>query len=408
MALAFDSLDLPPAEVERRFRWARRRGKPAWLWPEIARPDWRSALAAIERAAADALAGRRAILGSADPEAIGLAGYTSGMGPLLGWWIERGSIAADPLAADLLALHLQHNRIRAERMRGQAVGVAEALADRGIAVALLKGAHSAQAFFPDPGARPASDIDLLVRPDGVASAEAVLAALGLAPGTFGGREASWHPPTPQALPRSLRLLHAEDAWSIDLHWSLDVTAGGGAPVAQLDLGEPMASAARWEPSPGAMVLEQPLLLLYLAAHAGAGLQNLTLLRLTELAFVIRKQPPDWNGLLAAGERTGALGYAWPALSLCEALAPGSVPAPVLEAMARHAPPAVRRIVARLTPATAQRVDRASLAEHFMWVPGWRGRMRQLAADLVPSPSWAGSAAIYRRRAWQLLRGGVSR
>jgi hypothetical protein len=80
---------------------------------------------------------------------------------------------------------------------------------------------------------------------------------------------------------------------------------------------------------------------------------------------------------------------------------------VLGRCAAAAPARVARFVGTLTPATAQRVDRSSLAEHFMWTAGWRGTMRQLAADLAPATrSWRATWSIYERRAWQMLRGRV--
>ena len=134
--------------------------------------------------------------------------------------------------------------------------------------------------------------------------------------------------------------------------------------------------------PDALALEQPLLLLHLAVHAGAGLQNLTLLRLVELHFVIRRDSGEQLAVVARipgnGRANRSLGFAWPALKLCEDLAPGTVPQAVLGKAARHVPPAVLRVVERLTPATAQRVDRASIAEHFMWADGAGGRARQAA------------------------------
>jgi hypothetical protein len=208
------------------------------------------------------------------------------------------------------------------------------------------------------------------------------------------------------------LAHAEDPWSIDLHSSLALFVGAGAPLADLDAAEPLKSRTPWRPCPDAVAPDQPLLLLHLAAHAGAGLQNLTLLRLVELVLVIRQDTASgalaWPEFLEVGERTGALGYAYPALRLSEALAPGVVPAFALERCARLAPASVVRLVATMTPATAQRIDRSSVAEHFMWTRGWGGRLRQIASDVLPAAAWEEVVAIYERRAWRLLRGRFSR
>ncbi len=165
-------------------------------------------------------------------------------------------------------------------------------------------------------------------------------------------------------------------------------------------------------NPRAGVLDQPLLLLHLAAHAGSGWQNLTLLRQVELVLVIRRDLAagrlDWDAFLDLGARTGALAFAYPALWFSEALAPGTVPGAVLDRAAVHAPAAVRRALTRLTPASAQRIDRNSLSEHFMWAPGWRGRLRQLASDILPQTgSWTRLLGLYEERAWRLIRGRVS-
>src|SRR4051812_46554778 len=103
----FTELEMSPAEVRRRFRWARRQGRPAWLWPQVRIEAWREALADIERAVRAALAGQDApALLDGDPAAISVAAYTSGTGPLLGLWAERGRLWTSPVVGSLLALHL--------------------------------------------------------------------------------------------------------------------------------------------------------------------------------------------------------------------------------------------------------------------------------------------------------------
>jgi hypothetical protein len=174
----------------------------------------------------------------------------------------------------------------------------------------------------------------------------------------------------------------------------------------------MASRGRWPVDARAGVLDQPLLLLHLAAHAGAGWQSLTLLRQVELVLVIRQDRAagrlPWQAFLDVGARTGALSYAYPALDLAEKLAPGTVPAEVLGQCAASAPEAVRRALRRLTPATAQRIERNSVGEHFMWAQGWQARLRQLASDLLlAGQDWPEFRRTYEERAWRLIRGRVS-
>jgi len=410
--LPLDSLDLTEEEVRRRFKFARRHGQPAWLWPEVPRDQWNHALRAIAGAAAAILGGKSCFdLADHNADAVGLAGYTSGLGPLLGWWRERGQLAASESVGAMLDLHLRHSRQRTRRMEARAVEAVEELSCRGIDVLVLKGAHTGATYFPEPATRPASDIDLLVGPRHGDAAKAALAALGYRQASVGNFESSWRLPSAARIPRSLRLVHADDPWSIDLHTSLSGQTGG-APVIDLDSARPFANSDRWDAEPRGLVLRQPLLLHQLAIHAGSALQNLTLLRLVELRFVIARDAAsghlDWDEFLVIGRALGSLGHVWPALNLCCDLVPGTVPAVVLRECEAHAPARVRRVIGRLRPANAQRVERTSIAEHFMWAEGLSGHLRQLASDLVPGRSIGVVRNVYGRRTWQLLRGGFSR
>jgi hypothetical protein len=413
MSPAFDSQDISETEVKRRFQWAKRQGNPAWLWPDLSVEAWREALGRIEPVVRAILAHRPARMLDGDPAAIGLACYTSGLGPLLGWWLETGALQASVGVAPVLELHLRHNRLRAARMEAAGVELVGALRERGVAVAVLKGADTARAYFPDPGARPASDIDLLVGGQDAKLAEDILRSAGFLETSRGARESSWRPSSASPLPRALTLVHADDPWTIDLHSALDLFVSAGAPLARLDAARPMDSRRHWTPCPDAVALDQPLLLFHLAVHAGSGLQNLTLLRLVELNLVIRQDTAagalSWDAFLALGEQADLLGFAYPALKLCEDLTPGLIPPSVLARCARQAPDGVVRVVRDLTPATAQRIDRCSVQEHFMWTEGWRGRAAQLVADIAPSTrSWRKLWSIYENRAWRLLRGRFSR
>ena len=409
---AQDDPEISAEEARRRFIWARRQGRPAWLWPDVPVPAWREAMAQIASATAGVLAGAEQAPLQGDPTAIGLAGYTSGMGPLLGLWLERGQLQARPEVAAALARHLTHNRTRTARMRAAAVDLVDLLAEQGVETVVLKGAHTGAAHFPEAGVRPASDIDLLIRTSDMPAAEALLRRAGLSLKSRGRWESSWAQASGPSEPRSLTYVHADDPWTVDLHSSLNIAVGPTTPVAEFDLANPLASRGLWMANPRAGVLDQPLLLLHLAAHAGSGWQNLTLLRQVELVLVIRQDMAagrlDWDVFLEVGAQTGGLAFAYPALRIAEALAPGIVPGAVLDRAAVHAPAAVRSALARLTPASAHRIDRNSLSEHFMWAPGWRGWLRQLASDLVPrTGSWARLLGLYEERAWRLIRGRVS-
>jgi hypothetical protein len=403
--LALDAFDLPPEAVRARFAMAARRGHPTWLWPELSVADWQAAVVDLADAIATILAGRPARITGA-PMAIGIAAYSSGTGPLLGLWLERGLLAADDDVAALLRLHLHHNRLRMAMLTAETPRLATALAARGVRSTLLKGLHTAHAYFPEAGARPVSDIDLLVDAADEPVAAAVLTDLGYVVGRPSRGippQRDWRRPEASEVPCTLNLVHYRDPWSVDMQGSLNRRYAPGAPIARLNElrgGGPTIL--------GAATLPQPLLLLHLAVHAGCGFQNLTLIRLVELILVIRHDGESgalaWPAFLDAGRRAGALGMAFAALQLCEELAPGTVPADILAACRDAAPARLRRLVARLTPATAHRVVRRSFAEKFVWQRTGLGLARQLIAEIVPAQatSLAEAARIYHTRAMKLL------
>jgi hypothetical protein len=410
-AVAF--LNLDDGEFSERRRIARQRGTPAWLWPEVSPADWARALADFRQAIAAILTGKKARLSATDPLTISLACYTSGVGPLLGLWCETGVLKASAEIKAILALHLKHGREREKRVRAQAQRMVSALTKRGIPVIILKGADTAYRYFPVPEARPAADLDLLVPFDWSHAAEAVLADQALIRVGRSARETTWADSRGSREPRSLWLVHCEDPWSIDLHSSLNFAASRGAAVVKLDAAKPFESPERWALDPSAQLLSQPLLLLHLAVHSSGGLHSLTLLRMVEIILVIRRDAASgqlsWDEFVALAARTNGLGAAFPALRMCELLAPGTVPAAVLDKSGKALPDRARAVVDKLEPSTAHRVDRASVSEHFMWVTGIGGWFRQLTSDLAPNAASLRRAwSIYEARAYRLLRGRITR
>ena len=411
-SLPLDGFDLAPDQVRERFRWAASQGKPQWLWPDVSEAAWGVALQRIEAATRETMVhGRASAPLDGDAAVVGLAAYTSGMGPLLGRWAAAGKLACSEPVAAILALHLSHNRARMARMAARALAVSEALFAAGVAHTFLKGMHTAYAYFPDPATRPLSDIDLLIGPGDERGAGEALRGCGFVPGVARTwpRERSWRIPDSPAQPRSLCFTHADDPWTIDLHMSLDRRYAAAAPVIRLDETAAFVRPGRWPLSPNGQALAQPLLLLHLTVHAGCGLDSLTMLRLVELALVIRADfaadPDAWDAFLDAAARTGAPGSCYPGLWLCEKLVPGSVPGEVMERIWQAAPPKVRQVVGPMGPANAQRVSRCSLTERFMWAPS-PGRIAwQVLAEIFPP----GSASIgkllstYRKRLWRLAR-----
>lgn len=400
--------ELKPEVVSARFREALRQGQPRWLWPETTPRKWQAALGQIEQAVRHVLSGDRgdASLNGAR-EDIGIAAFTSGTGPLLGQWAKEGRLDAEPTVLSLLEAHLAHNSERMERLARFAISAVDALANADLRVTVLKGMHTAYSYFPMPGSRPVSDIDLLIEAPEVEAANETLRSLGYLPEPAGFGEQAWRLAGVSAEPCSLSLVHREGPWYIDLHTSLDRRYSPGAPMIRMDRALQSCESEKWALSASGEVLAGPGLVLLLASHASRGLVTLSMLRLIELIFVVRKLEHEdclsWDDFLALSARTGNLSCSYPALQQANALAPGLIPERVLEKLKWDAPRSVRLVIEALTPATCQRVLRNSFRERFMWTQGIGGWTREIVGSLLPRVTFKELIGIYRMRCWILVK-----
>jgi hypothetical protein len=406
--LPLATFDIPAVEFHRRAAWAQSNGYGPWLWPDIRVEEWRAARESITRALAETLIrGHAKAPLEGDREVMSLAAYTAGIGPLLGRWIAEGRIvASEPLAA-VFDLHLRHNRLRMERMLSRATTIVRKLALLNIPVTVLKGMHTAFVYFPDPATRPASDIDLLVSPTDAERANSLFQEEGFLLENSSWREKCWRALDAPSAPRSLLLVHEDGPWTVDLHNSLNYSPRPSMPPADLDQLIPGSPPQVWPGDPTGGVLAQPMLLLHLAVHLSHSMVSLAPLRMAELVLVIRRDTAAgtlvWQEFLAAAVRAGALGIIFPALYFSERLVPTTVPPEILEASAAAAPRGVRRHLERLTPATAQRMERITLAEHFMWANGWQGLGKQAFRDVRLALSARRSQNPYLSFAAQLFK-----
>jgi len=409
-------LELEPAEVRARLRWARRQGHPRYLWPDVPVAEWRSALRELESVVAAVLRGDPARIGcgAAGVRALGVAGFTSGVGPLVGRWVEEGRVdAPDPLA-ELYRLHLWHGRERAARQARDLERVIRALSAEGIQPLVVKSAHIAREYYPDAGARPAVDVDVVVPAARFTAAERALRTAGylLAVRQHRPPKSDWLPPGVEAYPRSLELLHAGSQYGVDLQASLDRNFFGVRTVRPAAVESAPHRRARGLLG-SARVLDQPVLLAYQALHASEGLHATTLIRLVDLVLIARRDTEtgrlDWDALGALLERSGGERFAYPALALVERLAPGTIPCTVLGRLERAAPRRMRTVVAAVSPATAQRPDSLSVRERFMWCATPGDHLRRLVHMLVPAPAGRSVrrlAGHYVERAYRIVRGRV--
>jgi len=348
------------------------------LWPEVSASAFQAAQREMVRVTAAVLAGapspvRLDLPRDADTRALGVAASAAGMGPLLGFWCATGRVDAQQSVLDLLAGHLDHGRQRAARLRQELERILVPFADRGIEVLVLKGADTAYRYFPEPGTRPSSDLDLLVAPHDVAAARSVLVNLGFAeqgPGHGDRYRTTWTPPAVGGV-RSLELAHPDNPWSVDLHVSLDREMFPGRPMTFGTLPPtpgPRDGEVWQEFSRPVWVLREPLLLAYLAAHTSSHFYAITLVRLVELVLVARRDfgEADWRAFADLVRRTATGRFVFPALYLAEQLAPGTMDAPTLKDLEAVAPRWLRKQVRATTPASAQRLHPYPFRERFLW------------------------------------------
>ena len=412
--------ELDPDAIAARFTWARHRGHPFWLWPDVEVADWQRALSSIEAVAAALLAGRTPprleTKDDAYRRAFEVAAHTSGTGPWLGWHIEHDLLDADPAIRALLLGHLAHSRARFAHLEAITCEVVGLLNERAENVVVLKGMSTVLGVFSEPALRPMADIDILPYKCDITECERVLATHGYVPRAEAGHRrpyrSEWLPSRFNGPLRSLTVTHADDPVAVDLHGSLDIDFFG---VRTVGFGEPAPEMLAAAPAygEGARILRQPLLATQLAVHASHGLHSLTLIRLIELTMVLRhdmKSQDDWNGWFECVRHYRAERFAYPALTLVEKLAPETVPQSVLHKLTRAAPARLQRVVSQMRPAGAQRLDKLAIDERFMWAGTPFEHIRRFGNMLLPTGA-TGSlrrlARIYVERAFRLVRLRVS-
>jgi hypothetical protein len=401
--------------VNARARAFKRSGDPADLWPGVGEQGRLAALAAIETCIASVFRGhtaRPALEG--DAEAIGIAGLTSGTGPVLGLWAEAGRIAVSAETNVVLSRHLAHGRARAQRLERGLGDALDALARDRVAVTVLKGMHTARRYYSDPGVRPMSDIDLLVRPEFRRAAERALERAGWRRGERQRRpyKCDWRPPGVDPRARSVTYVHTFDPWSVELHESLDrIMAPGRQARLPVRPGDDEAWMIAGHP---VRVLAPALLVAHLAVHAAEESHRARLMRVVELVLVCREERARgrlvWSEMGALLSATGTGGFAYPALAFAERLVPGTVDTAVLAACAAAAGPRVRAFIEADSPADRTALERVPLAEKFMWSRGPMDHARRFAAMLWPksSGSLGDLVRTYMRRVNRVSRGRAER
>jgi Uncharacterised nucleotidyltransferase len=389
---------------ERVARW-NATGIAQHLWPEVPREQLEVAHDVLWRAVGDVLANRLsssvALPNRTTTEALSIAATISGLGPLVGYWIEDGRVTTAAPLDELFLEHLDHGRRRASILAEPLNQLLAEFHRVGIDPILLKGAHTSRVYFPVPGTRPASDIDVLVHPDALPRARRALSAIGLVPSTVPQsppHAEAWQR-TPDPRIHAVNVDHAENPWQIDLHTSIDRSFFRGCMTRFGELPFDMTTTIDID-GIAARVLRHPLLVAHLAQHTARDFYRLRLVRTVELVLVIQKDRGrglDFGELLAFLDGIGATRFMLPAFAFVERLVPGTVDPGFQEAITRAAPPRLRATVDAAFRAPLRGYFRRSPEERFMWSRGpleWL----QCVSDIV----WP-RGETFEERVWVLRR-----
>jgi len=338
------------------------------VWPEVSVASFRAAQHEVARVATAVLTDAPrpvAFNGSSrmDAQALAVAAFATGMGPLVGYWCETGTVAAHGEIAQRLATALAHGRRRAADLRRALQAILGQLAHGQVDAWVLRGTHTRERYLPDPGTGSTSHIDLLIRRDDWEAASTAMRAIGfvIAAGATASDRQDWTSPGSR-ITRSLEFAHVEDSWFVTLHLNSVL----GAPDAVL-------SEVWHEFSRPVRVLPPSVLLADLAVDASNHFYELSLIRLVEVAFVARRdfagRPEAWSEFIDLVARRAVGSRVFPALDLVERLAPGTIDPLVREHVAASAPWRLRRVVGAATPASVLRVHPLPRAGRSVWAAG---------------------------------------
>jgi hypothetical protein len=389
------------------------------LWPGLDAEVLQSAADEIGDAVAAVLRGERARLELPRPgtdinrraRAVGVAGLLTGVGALLGAWIERGQLEAEPSIMRVLARHLAHGRARDARIRAAVLPVLRRMERAGLAPGVIKGFHTANVYFPEPGARPFHDVDVVVPPDAIPNAEEILRDAGfVADVRVGGRryKREWFAPDGRGEVWSHELWHVRSRWKLDLHDGLNFAAVMQNVRARqtprfADLMRIDDVTLRVADANEAIAMH--------ATHASTELYSHRLLRLVELVLVARRAASvgtlDWTAVETSLTERESSRFAFPMLKLAEQLAPGTVDGPVLERLSGVTTARARAVTSGLTPTVPILDTHFSLCHRLIWAAGINGTLLRLWRMIAPleGADARGRLRTYRHRAtrfWALL------
>ena len=328
--------------------------------------------------------------GVEDSRAIAVAAFMAGVGALLGRMVEQNQLHVNHELGFLLTQQLARSRNRARRLREAATDVLAEFECAGLQPILLKGIHTAYHCFEEPGIRPMSDIDLLVPACDFDRASQTLCRFGFVPMHVSvGRATSFQLNGASHDVVCLESEHPENPWTIDLHQSIDCRVHRGLRTRfrslPFDCTRPASMFGH-----DVLVFEPMLQLLHLAVHSSYHIPSIRLMRILEIAIVIKQfkqsDEMDWPRLWTLAKQSNCHRLSYPGFELAERLLPGLLSSEFRQKMARTATLKIRRVVELAMSAgfdgwalSGNRID-----HRFVWNDGLRDWLYSLLEIAWPS------------------------
>jgi len=281
----------------------------------------------------------------------------------------------------------------------------DALALAGIDALALKGPALAEALWPEPGERPFTDLDLLVRERDRVPAVATLTAIGYRHLSL-DRSLHWelaHGTTVTLVPER------GDGLPLDLHWEL-IEWPRGQRIDRIAPKEIWRRAVVAEVGGRpALVLAWEDLLIYLAVHLAVHHALAGERWRRDLALLLERRGGtlDWTAVVERARRWRVRVSLWLALDTVARQWGLSVAREVLRQLQPRA--ARRAVLRRLVKGSETRRGRLDHLIALLLIDRGRDRARAALASVVPPPAWvrlrygrASTVAAYRAHARRLL------
>lgn len=330
---------------------------------------------------------RRLMAGRLDWEQVMGRAAWHGLSALLARHLE-GSGVRDAVPSSVLReldAAVQAARLLELRQRSECGRLLDEFRQADVEAIALKGLALRETVYPEPGLRPAGDLDLLVRLDAIARAEEVLRQLGYVAGA-GQLPSERHRPgehfhlPPYRLP-------GRDV-QVELHWDLVRPPSGVRSDINGVWRRAVAHSVAGRPS---LLLSPEDQMLHLALHAAqVNLLNIGLRHLVDVAELARqgRDTIDWNQLAELTAAWRAKEYAYLTLRVAEDLLGSTGPSPAMSSLRPEGfdealvATGCQRVLSLSAPQVEEQPVQSTL--DFLRLPSAGEKLQWLGRNLFPS------------------------